>query len=48
MRRRQLTPRQERFVAEYVSGGGNATQAAIRAGYETAIREDDRMADAAK
>lgn len=40
-----LTPRQERFVEEYVANGGNATQAAIAAGYSasTAKQQGSRL-----
>jgi phage terminase small subunit len=32
-KRKKLTPKRERFVAEVIKNGGNATQAAIAAGY---------------
>lgn len=32
---KKLSPREERFIDEYLSNGGNATQACIAAGYAT-------------
>lgn len=39
MTRKTLTPKQDAFVKEYILNGGNATQAANKAGYKGSLKQ---------